>query len=148
MTEDVERLGADLDFVRVARRRAGLRCLLLDFRRGVAIATLGERSVDARIESRDFTDRLPPEPWAQGDPADSVYRAARNALNNGEYGRAARLFADISKNYPKSAYQSDARYYEALARYKVGTTDELKAAAKLLEPMATKGSGASTQYVE
>src|SRR5436190_21593465 len=25
---------------------------------------------------RDFTDRLPPAPWAQGDPADSIYRAA------------------------------------------------------------------------
>jgi len=97
---------------------------------------------------RDFTDRLPPEPWAQGDPADSVYRAARNALSNGEYGHAAKLFADISKNYPKSVYQTDARYYEALARYKVGTTEELKAAAKLLEPIASKGSGSTVRYVE
>lgn len=97
---------------------------------------------------RDFTDRMPPEPWAQGDPADSVYRAARNALSNGEYGHAAKLFADISKNYPKSAYQNDARYYEALARYKVGTTEELKAAAKLLEPIASKGSGSTVRYVE
>jgi HEAT repeat protein len=95
---------------------------------------------------RDFTDRLPPEPWAQGDPADSLYRAARNALTNGDYGRAAKLFADISKNYPKSAYQNDARYYEALSRYKVGTTDELKAAAKLLEPLAS--TGATVQYVD
>jgi len=95
---------------------------------------------------RDFTDRMPPAPWAQGDPADSVYRAARNALNNGEYGRAAKLFADISKNYPKSAYQNDARYYEAVARYKVGTTEELKAAAKLLEPMTSKGSATNVAY--
>jgi len=95
---------------------------------------------------RDFTDRIPPAPWAQGDPADSVYRAARNALNNGEYGRAAKLFADISKNYPKSAYQNDARYYEAVARYKVGTTEELKAAAKLLEPMTSKGSATNVAY--
>jgi len=95
---------------------------------------------------RDFTDRMPPAPWAQGDPADSVYRAARNALNNGEYGRAAKLFADISKNYPKSAYQNDARYYEAVARYKVGTTEELKAAAKLLEPMTSKGSATNVVY--
>jgi HEAT repeat protein/TolA-binding protein len=97
---------------------------------------------------RDFTDRLPPAPWAQGDPADSIYRAARNALSTGEYGRAAKLFADISKNYPKSAYQNDSRYYEALARYKVGTTDELKAAAKLLEPLASKGSGGTMQVVD
>jgi HEAT repeat protein/TolA-binding protein len=101
-----------------------------------------------RVGGRDFTDRLPPAPWAQGDPADSVYRAARNALTNGEYGRAAKLFADITKNYPKSAYQNDARYYEALARYKVGTTEELKAAARLLEPMTSKGSGGTMQYVD
>jgi HEAT repeat protein/TolA-binding protein len=100
------------------------------------------------IGGRDFTDHFPPAPWAQGDPADSLYRAARNALNNGEYGRAAKLFADISKNYPKSAYQNDARYYEAVARYKVGTTEELKAAARLLEPMTSKGSGGTMQYVD
>jgi HEAT repeat protein len=81
---------------------------------------------------------MPPPPWAQGDPADSVYRQARNALNAGEYGRAAKLFAEISKNYPKSSYQSDAPYFEALARYKIGTTDELKQAAKILEPIASK----------
>ena len=88
---------------------------------------------------RDFTDRMPPAPWAQGDPADSVYRVARDALGRGDYGRAARLFADIPAKYPKSAYQNDAIYYEALARYKVGTTDELKQAAKVLEPLVKPG---------
>ena len=98
------------------------------------------------IGGRDFIDRLPPAPWAQGDPADSLYRAARNALNNGDYGRAAKLFAEISKNYPRSAYQNDARYYEAVAHYRIGTTEELKAAAKLLEPMTSTGSGGTMQY--
>ncbi|MGE5732784.1 MAG: HEAT repeat domain-containing protein, partial [Gemmatimonas sp.] len=112
------------------------------------IAPLGPMSPIGPIHiGRDFTDRLPPAPWAQGDPADSIYRAARNALTNGDFGRAAKLFAEISKSYPKSAYQSDARYFEALARYKVGTTEELKAAAKLLEPMTSKGSGGTMQYV-
>jgi HEAT repeat protein/TolA-binding protein len=98
------------------------------------------------IGGRDFIERLPPAPWAQGDPADSLYRAARNALNNGDYGRAAKLFAEISKNYPRSAYQNDARYYEAVAHYRIGTTEELKAAAKLLEPMTSTGSGGTMQY--
>src|SRR5436309_1905783 len=66
----------------------------------------------------------PPAPWAQGDPADSLYRLAHNALTNGDYGRAARLFSDIAKSYPKSAYADDAPYYEATARYKIGTTEE------------------------
>ena len=90
---------------------------------------------------RDFTDRLPPAPWAQGDPADSVYRIARDALGRGDYGRAARLFAEVTQKYPNSAYKNDSYYYEALSRYKVGTTDELKQAAKVLEPLLKVGSG-------
>src|SRR5690348_10338171 len=50
----------------------------------------------------DFTNRPAPAPWAQGDPADSVYNVAREALNSGDYGRAARLFNDISQKYSKS----------------------------------------------
>ena len=34
----------------------------------------------------------PPAPWAQGDPADSLYRAAREWLNRREFRRAAELF--------------------------------------------------------
>jgi len=89
---------------------------------------------------RDFTDRMPPAPWAQGDPADSVYRIARDALGRGDYGRAARLFAEIPQKYQNSAYKNDATYYEALARYKVGTTDELKQAAKVLQPLVKPGA--------
>lgn len=84
----------------------------------------------------DFTNRLPAAPWAQGDPADSLYKAGRDALIRGDYGRAARLFNDIVQKYPKSAYFSNAQYYEALARYKVGTTDDLRQAARILEPLA------------
>jgi len=95
------------------------------------------------VMGRDFTDRMPPAPWAQGDPADSVYRIARDALSRGDYGRAARLFAEIPAKYPKSAYQNEAIYYEALARYKVGTTDELKQASKALEPLVKPGAASS-----
>ena len=88
--------------------------------------------------SRDFTNRPAPAPWIQGDPADSVYRIARDALNNGDYGRAARLFNELVSKYQKSQYQDAGMYYEALARYKIGTTDELHQAAKILEPMVAK----------
>ena len=51
----------------------------------------------------DRLDRLtPPAAWAQSDPADSIYRQARDVLNRGDWGRAARMFSDIQKNYPKS----------------------------------------------
>lgn len=85
--------------------------------------------------ARDFTNRVPPTPWAQGDPADSLYRVARDALMHGDYGRAARVFGDLVQKYPKSVYFSNAQYFEALARYKVGTTDDLRQAAKILEPL-------------
>lgn len=92
------------------------------------------------FDSRDagFTFRSPPAPWAQGDPADSLYRGARDALNRGDYVRAARMFADIQQKYPKSAYVGDSQYYEAFARYRIGTTEELQAASKVLEPLANK----------
>ena len=87
---------------------------------------------------RDFTSRPAPAPWIQGDPADSVYRIARDALNSGDYGRAARLFNELVSKYQKSQYQDAGMYYEALARYKIGTTDELHRSAKILEPMVAK----------
>jgi len=93
---------------------------------------------------RDFTDRMPPAPWAQADPADSLYRIAREALMRGDYGRAARMFGELVQKYPKSVYVGNAQYYEALARYKVGTTDDLKQAARILEPIAKSTSVAST----
>lgn len=107
-----------------------------------------------RFGVRDFTNRVPPAAWAQGDPADSVYRVAREALMRGDYGRAARMFGDLVQKYPKSVYFSNAQYFEALARYKVGTTDDLRQAAKILEPLAKNvnvgtgsGSGAGSSVV-
>lgn len=85
-----------------------------------------------------FDHLVAPAGWAKGDPADSAYRVAREVLNKGDWGRAARLFADIAKSYPQSVYQNQAVYYEAYARYKIGTTDELRSAAKTLEPLAMR----------
>jgi TolA-binding protein len=90
---------------------------------------------------------LPRPQWIQGDPADSAYRFAHEVLNRGDFGRAAQLFRDIGQKYPKSSYQNDLPYWEAYARYKIGTTDELHSAAKLLEPRASKlisGSSSSS----
>ena len=117
----------------------------------VAMAPMAPMAIETHIApmvmGRDFTDRMPPAPWAQGDPADSVYRLAREALGRGDYGRAARLFAEIPAKYPKSAYQNEAIYYEALMRYKVGTTDELKQAAKVLEPLVKSGASSTSTSV-
>ena len=71
----------------------------------------------------------PPAPWLQGDPADSLYRAAREALNQREYRTAADLFAQIPARFPKSGYAPDALYWQAFALYRVGR-----------EPRAARGA--------
>ena len=95
----------------------------------------------------DRLERQMPAPsWAPADPADSLYRLARDVVIRGDWGRAARLFADIQKNYPKSAYEKDAQYWEAYARYKIGTTDELHQAARILEPLASRLTPTDESY--
>jgi HEAT repeat protein len=58
---------------------------------------------------------------------------AREALNRGEYRRAAQLFGDITQKFPSSAYASDARYWRAFALYRLGGTSDLNEALKTLQ---------------
>jgi len=66
------------------------------------------------------------------DPADSLYRAGRAALTNGDYENAARLFHDIGVRYPKSTLLPDAMYYEAFAQYRSGNTESMRSAHETL----------------
>ena len=75
----------------------------------------------------------PRAPWAQEDPADSLYRVAREALNRGEYRRAAQVFNEVTRKYPQSRYAQDCAYWEAFSRYRIGTTDELRLALRILD---------------
>jgi HEAT repeat protein len=91
----------------------------------------------------------PRAPWLQGDPADSLYRAAREALNQRENRNAADLFAQIPERFPRSGYAPDALYWQAFALYRVGREPELRAARDALRRQrerfpnpATKGDAA------
>jgi HEAT repeat protein len=75
----------------------------------------------------------PPKAWAGSDPADSLYRLAREALNHGEYRRAAQLFGDISQRFPSSAYAADAKYWRAFALYRIGGPSDLRDALTSLQ---------------
>lgn len=75
----------------------------------------------------------PPPAYIQGDPADSLYRAARTALNQRDYAGAAALFGRISARYPKSGYAADALYWQAFAQYRLGSDQQLRGALRALE---------------
>jgi tetratricopeptide (TPR) repeat protein len=97
-------------------------------------------SVDAQLTTAfaspgEQADPLPPAPWAKTDPADSLYRLAREALSRGDYKRAAEIFHRIPERYPQSAYAGQALYYEAFALYRSGGDDDLTAARDRLNQL-------------
>ena len=113
----------------------------------MALATSGSRQIVGR-QSAGFTAQipeLPPEPWVLDDPADSLYRTARDALNRNDYSRAAELFRRIREQYPKSTYTPDAFYWEAFALYRKGGTDDLRTALNALEAQSQRYPKAATR---
>jgi HEAT repeat protein len=114
---------------------------------GFATAAFQAASTFASLDRQ--ADPLPPAPWAKADPADSLYRLAREALSRGDYKRAAEIFHQIPERYPQSAYAGQALYYEAFALYRSGGDDELSTARDRLTvlqqrfPAIAKTDGAS-----
>jgi HEAT repeat protein len=105
-----------------------------------SIASLALAGVDAQL-SGVFTaldqqaSPLPPEPWAKSDPADSLYRLAREAMSRGDYKRAAEIFHRIPERYPQSAYAGQALYFEAYSLYRIGGDEELATARDRLNQL-------------
>ncbi|MBL0940043.1 MAG: HEAT repeat domain-containing protein [Gemmatimonadaceae bacterium] len=81
--------------------------------------------------SRGYRTEVP-QPWAQDDPADSLYRDARKALSSEAYRKAADLFRTIREKYPRSTYTPDAPYWEAFALQRLGGDANLRAAREAL----------------
>lgn len=117
------------------------------------VAPLALAGADAQL-SAGFTaldqqvNPLLPEPWAKADPADSLYRLAREALSRGDYKRAAEIFHGIPERYPQSAYTTSgqALYYEAFALYRSGdlsTARERLNQLKARFPAMARSDGAS-----
>lgn len=86
-----------------------------------------------------------PETTVAQDPADSLYRAARERLDRGEFAGAASLFRQIHQRHPQSIYTPDALYWESFARYRIGTDDELRAALATLEEQRRRHPSAATR---
>jgi HEAT repeat protein len=80
----------------------------------------------AAQDSAAAPDRAVPAAWLPNDPADSVYRAAREALNGRDYARAADLFGQIPSRFPRSGYVADAFYWRAFSLYRLGGSSQLR----------------------
>ncbi|NNG17843.1 MAG: tetratricopeptide repeat protein [Gemmatimonadales bacterium] len=88
---------------------------------------------------------LVPAPWIAEDPADSLYRLARNALNRGNYKVAIDHFRELRERYPDSGYAADAHYWEAFALTKLGSRESLEKAGQLIELQAERYPDARTR---
>lgn len=86
----------------------------------------------------------PPAAMFPGDTADSLYRVARKALNDGDYRRAAALFRQIAESYPESRYAGDALYWRAFSLYRRGGSDNLQNALDALDAQRSKYPAAAT----
>lgn len=80
--------------------------------------------------------------WLPQDPADSLYRQAREFLNGGEYRRAVASFRELATRMPTSGYAADAHYWWAFALYRIGGTEELRKAIEVLDTQRAKYPGA------
>ncbi|HEX9705905.1 MAG TPA: HEAT repeat domain-containing protein [Gemmatimonadales bacterium] len=85
------------------------------------------------------------ESWDQDDPADSLYRAGRRALNRNDYRTAVGLFHQVHEQHPRSTYAPAALYYEAYALYRIGGDEELRTARDRLRAHAERFPRAATQ---
>jgi HEAT repeat protein len=74
----------------------------------------------------------------QGDPADSLYRVAYSYFARQEYRPAAERFSSVRSRYPNSRYVCDAAYYEAFARHRLGTLNDLRTGYNVLEGVGAR----------
>ncbi len=103
------------------------------------VAPMSVRVIRAPVAIVTYADNRPlPELSRQGDPADSLYRAARNALQRGRYREAADLMRDVRSRYPRSTYVADSYYWEAYALSRTSGSSEWRRAAAVLDEQASK----------
>jgi HEAT repeat protein len=85
----------------------------------------------------------------QQDPADSLYRAAREAFTKNDFARASEMFNRLVERYPNSAYHGDAMYFLAFSYYRMGGTERMRSAIETLtrlkaqHPNTAKGDAAT-----
>ena len=95
-----------------------------------------EARADTRADARDDLGAPHAGPdlptFQQGDPADSLYRRAREALNRRNYTQAADLFRQVTARYPKSPSAPSAMYFRAFSLYQTGSVDRMRESRDVL----------------
>ncbi|HUG42523.1 MAG TPA: HEAT repeat domain-containing protein [Longimicrobiales bacterium] len=112
---------------------------------GVALVHGGALRADQARVAEPVSFALAPESWNRQDPADSIYRAARDAMNRGEHVRAADLFRRIWERHARSTYAPDAPYWEAFNRYRTGQSADLRRALESLAVQRERWARAATR---
>jgi HEAT repeat protein len=79
------------------------------------------------------------------DPADGMYREARQQLNRGNYERAVELFEQLRGEYSNSRYVADSYYWQAFALSRSRDRDDWEVALDLLDTQEDRYPGASTR---
>ncbi|MEE9132295.1 MAG: HEAT repeat domain-containing protein [Gemmatimonadota bacterium] len=101
---------------------------------GLSAQELGLRTV-YREAAGSYSAALDAESLYPQDPADSLYRAAREALNRDSYRSAAEMFAEVYERYPRSRYAAQSLYYQAFALYRNGRERDLREAEDALRQL-------------
>ncbi len=117
----------------------------------LARQSLESRALAARVGSsfgfsgaRSFEALNIPESWDAQDPADSLYRAARRALNDRSYRAAIRMYSEIRANHPSSTYVGDSYYWQAQALFRQGGGSDMNQAVDLLRSQMDRYPDAPT----
>lgn len=110
----------------------------------LALTAAGGAGQSTVVASAARTTGVAPAPWLQEDPGAKAYQAAREAMNARRYEEAARLFAELRSQYPRSGYVADAYYYEAFARSRSSGRSDLQRAMELLAEQRARFSNAGT----
>ena len=71
----------------------------------------------------------------QGEPADSLYTRARQAMNRRNYTQAADLFKAVTDRYPKSSVAPSAMYFRAFSLFQLGSVDRMRESRDVLSAL-------------
>ncbi len=108
-----------------------LLCLAVLFLPGRAIGQDETQVAQLTYQTAQLTYQATQETYQAAAMEDTIYRAARRALNESQYRRAIELFEQSLEEEPK--YSAEALYYQALSYYRMGGRSNYDRALAKLE---------------